>query len=143
MALCQSWDRDWLIMGLTNHYLKDRARIRRPVTNFNRGIVSQEADFEVIGDWIPARLRNKSGLEVVEDGRVTLPEDFELVLAIYDINGNKVQLEQADRFEISTNFNSELDYSVAGYKIDGSITETRKVTKLVSYVVPIVRDTEF
>jgi hypothetical protein len=130
-------------MGLTNHYLKDRARIKRPVTNFNRGIVSQEAEFEPIGDWIPARIRSKSGLEVVEDGRVVLPEDYELVLAVSDINGNRVQIEQADRFEIMTNYNTELDYPVLGYKIDGAITETRKVTKLVSYVIPVVRDTEF
>lgn len=130
-------------MGRTNHYLRDRARILRPVTTFNRGVVDQKNEPVPVGDWIPARLRGFSGGEAPDEAKVDLTPDGELVLALRDESGNEVAVEPADQFELRIYMDRKLQVAESGYEATGEIREIRKNSTRQSFIVPVNRPKEY
>lgn len=130
-------------MAVGNHLLKDRGRLLRPQTNFNKGMAGNEKKLQPVGDWINVRLTLPSQAEVRNEAMVKLPETYQLLIYPTDRSGNIVTLEQADQFEVKMAVNGVLDPPVHNYKIVGLIEEVRKNTKLSFYRAAVIRDTEF
>jgi transcriptional regulator of NAD metabolism len=141
-------------------YLVDRARIQRPVIVKDKGVVSdwnsrvvadrggkqitkfsQEA--EPIGDWIAARLRPVDGNEAREEGMVKLAYTHEIVLHDHDESDNEVHPHEGDKIEVRVRRNGQLSDVVLVYKITGAIREHRTRTKVRSYTLPVVLESEF
>jgi len=132
-------------MGRRRAYLVDRARIRRPVIEENRRVVSSRNSApEPHGDWVHARIRPPSGSEVRKDAMVKLAHTHEIVLYHVDLSGNDVCPIESDRLELRATRDQELgDTVVQNFKIAGTIVETRKRSKITGYVIPVVLETEY
>lgn len=123
--------------------MKDRARLMRFETNFNKGMVANEKKLQPIGGWIHARLNTATGAEERDEAMFSLPETYILLLYPTDENRNFVIPEQSDRFEIKFNNSMVLQHTVSNYKIIGTIEEVRQSSKLSYYRIGVIRDTEF
>lgn len=140
------------------HYLQDRVKLRRRIKRFERGVVENvnrgivEENPQEYPDerddasgWIPARIRGvdpspeTADLEV----KVDLPILYELVMYAYDEHGKPVCPKQHDQVIIRYSRDNKLVETTAEARIVGTIEEVRKRSKLFSYVMPIVLDTEF
>ena len=126
------------------HYLQDRVKISRRLATLNRGIVDSDPNNrQEVTDWIPARLRIPAGDEVQPtEVKVDLPVTYELVLLGEDENGRQICPKQHDEFIIRYRRDSELVETSSRLRITGTIEEIRKRSKLFTYVIPVVMDTE-
>ncbi len=141
------------------HWMKDRVKITRKIStlnrgiveNLNRGIIEEQPDKydaadperSEITDWIPARLRSPGGNEGQgEEVKVDLGIVYELVLYGWDEKGFEVCPKQHDELIIKYARDGDLVETTQRLRITGTIKETRKRSKLYSYVMPVVMDTE-
>ena len=128
------------------HYLRDRVRISRKQATLNRGVVDNDLeDRKTITDPIPCRIRNIAGAEETGEGmkKVTLPIGYELVLYNKDINGKEICPKQHDEFILEYARDDELVGTNVRLRIVGAIEEVRRRTRLETYIIPVVADTEF
>jgi len=138
--------------------MQDRVRIERRIPTLNRGIVENvnrgiveenpgqypESERDDVSDWIPARLRLPSGEETTNlDVKVDLGVQYELVLHAFDVHGQQICPIQSDELVIKYSRDSELMDVNSRLRIVGTIEEVRKRSKLFSYIIPVVHDTEF
>ena len=136
----------------------DRVKImrRKPtidrgiVQNYNRGIVEDVlVDYpdsrDSVSDWIPARLRLPAGDEDVFDSgaKVDLPIVYELVMYAWDENGVEIYPKQHDELIIRYKRDGSLVDTTTRLRITGTIQEVRKRSKVYSFIMPVVMDTEF
>lgn len=140
-----------------NHWLQDRVKIstriptlnRGIVENVNRGIIDEnpaeyaEERLET-SDWIPARLRLPAGVEETQqEVKVDLQIQYELVLSATDVNGKQICPKQHDELVIKYRRDNELVDTSQNLRIVGTIEEVRKRSRLYSYIIPVIMDTEF
>ena len=140
------------------HWMQDRVKITRRIPTLNRGIVENvnrgiveenpdkypDSERDELTDWIPARMRLPSGEETNPlQVKVDLGVQYELVLHAFDVHGKQICPIQSDEFIIKYSRDSELMDVSSRLRIVGTIEEVRKRSKLFSYIVPVVHDTEF
>lgn len=133
-------------MSRTTAYLADRARILRIEIDENKRVVSsRNAKPLPTGDWIPARIRPVSGRENRAEGMTKLEYSHEIVLNHHDNSGNEVFVHEGDKLEIRACRNQVLEdeENTRVFKIAGAIRETRKRTRVVSYVIPAILEGEY
>lgn len=125
-------------------YLADRARILRPQLDINKQVVSRRnMEPQPVSDWINARIRPVRGTEVPQEGMIKLVHSHEVVLHHHDESGNQVMVFEGDELELKAARNQELpDLSIKKFTVTGSVREIRKRTKVVSYIVPVILETE-
>lgn len=140
------------------HWMQDRVKITRRIAKKERGIIEnvsrglvedqpetypEERDEK--SDWIPARLRLPGGDESVTEmgAKVDLPIIYELVIYGWDENGEEVCPKQHDELILKYKRDGELTETTSRLRITGTIREIRRRSKLYSYVMPVVMDTEF
>jgi hypothetical protein len=131
-------------MSRTTAYLADRARILRMEIDENKRVVSSRNVKPLpTGDWIPARIRPVSGREVRADGMTKLEYSHEIVLNHHDASGNEVFVHEGDKLELRACRNQVLEDDSVVFKIAGAIRETRRRTRVVSYVIPAILESEY
>ncbi len=133
-------------MGRVSTYLVDRAIIRYASNAKNKGVVTNRNAgvvlYEDRGTWIPARLRPVKGDEG-KDGVVTdLPHSHELVINVRDEAGDHVVVLPSDRFDVRMSIDGALTDRLTNFKIVGVVRPIRKTSKMVSYLIPVLQDTE-
>ena len=141
------------------HYLQDRAKLSRPIAtksrgiveNVSRGMVEEHPETypternEDVTDWIPARLRPPSASEVRNFGDAKLDLQFShvLVLHAYDESGNFIDPRQYDEIIVKYRRDGELVDLSARVRVTSAIQEVRKRSKVFSYTLGVVLDTEY
>lgn len=139
------------------HWLQDRVKIstriptlnRGIVENVNRGIVEENPtrypeERNETSDWIPARLRLPAGVEETPmEVKVDLSIQYELVLSAFDVNGKQVCPSQHDELILKYRRDNELVDTSQRLRITGTIEEVRKRSRLYTYIIPVVMETEF
>jgi hypothetical protein len=136
-------------MSRRDFYLADRARVRRAKFTVNKGVVTNrnkndlDVHYDIVGDWIPARLTPVKGDEIRNEAQFKLVYQYNIVLDRYDDSGNEVCLEQPDRLEFRVKRDLVMSDVIQNFKIVGAIKEHRKTSRVISYTVPVTLETEF